>query len=355
MLARSRSGLTLIELLVVVAIIGILMALLLPAVQQSRESARATQCRNNLHQIGIGLHSYYSAHNSFPPGCVGTVDDSVNLQGWGWGTFLLPYLDQGALYQSLHPTQNTLPVVLASAELQPYLRTHLPVYRCPSDPGEELQNDNRTLSGFVLGVPTPPADPNSQTSMNSAFNQNIMLACIIGGTDGGDSNNYGVRAARSNYVASFGDFWLPVGSLWGPTDLAGNGAFGSNVSFRLKDITDGASQTFAIGERSSAAYASIWAGTDGWNRCEREGLAMVLSTAHYAMNSAPNFFNMSCDPQGAAAFASMHPHGLQFLMVDGSVRTVSDTVGFANDPDPSRLGVFQRLARRNDGQQVGDF
>ena len=95
MAAQARRGLTLVELLVVVAIIGILMALLLPAVQQSRENARATQCRNNLHQIGIGLHSYYAAHNSFPPGCVGTVDDPVNLQGWGWGTFLLPYVDQG--------------------------------------------------------------------------------------------------------------------------------------------------------------------------------------------------------------------------------------------------------------------
>ena len=109
MAAQARRGLTLIELLVVVAIIGVLMALLLPAVQQSRESARATQCRNNLHQIGIGLHRYYAAHNSFPPGCVGTVDDTVNLQGWGWGTFLLPYIDQGALFQSLRPTQNTLP------------------------------------------------------------------------------------------------------------------------------------------------------------------------------------------------------------------------------------------------------
>ena len=148
-------------------------------------------------------------------------------------------------------------------------------------------------------------------------------------------------AARSNYVGSFGDFWLPVGSLWGPTDFAGNGVFGSNVSFRLKDITDGASTTFAIGERSSAAFASIWAGTDGWNRCEREGLAMVMATAHYPMNSARTFQH-ELRSQGAAAFGSMHPHGLQFLMVDGSVRSVSDTIGFANDPDLTQLGVFQR-------------
>jgi Protein of unknown function (DUF1559) len=107
---------------------------------------------------------------------VGSVDDPANLEGWGWGTFILPYLDQTAHYQSLRPSQNSLPTVLASADLQPYLRTPLPVFRCPSDSGEELQNDNRTLSGFVLGMPASPIDPNAQVAK-------ACRACAGGGRD----------------------------------------------------------------------------------------------------------------------------------------------------------------------------
>jgi len=122
----------------------------------------------------------------------------------------------------------------------------------------------------------------------------------------------------------------------------------------MMHIIDGASHTIAIGERSSQAFASIWAGTDGWDRCEREGVAMVVATAFYPMNSAPNPYYLSCDPGGAAAFGSLHPGGANFLMVDGSVRFISQNVSFANSADPQQLGLYQRLARRADRQPISD-
>ncbi|MGD9858041.1 MAG: DUF1559 domain-containing protein, partial [Planctomycetaceae bacterium] len=114
---RRRSGFTLIELLVVIAIIAILIALLLPAVQQAREAARRTQCRNNLKQIGLALHNYHDVFLCFPPGYLGTttncsmirnrvtppgVTPVVVAQGWGWGTFILPYLEQTAMYEAMN-------------------------------------------------------------------------------------------------------------------------------------------------------------------------------------------------------------------------------------------------------------
>ena len=362
-----QSGVTLIELLVVLAIIGILVALLIPAVQRARESARATQCRSHLRQLGIALHHYHDAHGLFPPGCVGQNSDPVNIQGWGWGTFLLPFLEEQSLYDLLDPDHHSLPAVLASADRQPYLRVPLPIFRCASDVGDELQSENRTLSGFVLGT-SPLAASSPQLTPTTPFGGRPLLACILAppgspivlpytppsAPTSPSVSSFGVRAATSNYVASFGDLWRSDAAAWTANDYAGNGAFGSNVSLRMRDVTDGTSRTFALGERSWQSYASIWAGTDGWNRCEREGIAMVLATAFFALNSSPEPYYLSCDPKGAAGFGSMHSGGSHFLMLDGSVRFVADDIQFANDSDPRRLGVFQRLARRNDARPADE-
>src|SRR6188472_548040 len=103
--AHSRRGFTLIELLVVIAIIAILIALLLPAVQQAREAARRSQCKNNLKQLGLALHNYHDTSNTLPPGwiAVPTMSGNTNASApcWGWGTMILPGLDQAPLYSSM--------------------------------------------------------------------------------------------------------------------------------------------------------------------------------------------------------------------------------------------------------------
>src|SRR5690606_19265562 len=98
----------LIELLVVIAIIAILIALLLPAVQQAREAARRSTCKNNLRQIGLALHNYHDAHDTFPPGYI-WASWAPEGPGWGWPTMILPYLDQAALYQLLDTSVNRMP------------------------------------------------------------------------------------------------------------------------------------------------------------------------------------------------------------------------------------------------------
>jgi prepilin-type N-terminal cleavage/methylation domain-containing protein/prepilin-type processing-associated H-X9-DG protein len=355
-----RQAFTLVEVLVTIAIIGILAALLIPAVQQARENARSAQCKNNLRQIGVALHNYHGSFNSFPAGCVGQPGDPVNIQGWGWAAMLLPYLEQASLYESIGPDENSLAAVLTNPDLQPYLKQSVPVFRCASDIGDPIQSENRTLSGFDLSPP-----PASLAMAPPAASPQLALLCIFpapgsfpgpatgGGT--GMPSTFGVRAATSNYVGSFGDFWIPAGGTWTDSDFAGNGVFGSNTRIGMQDITDGSSQTFAIGERSWMSYASVWPGTDGWNRCEREGVAMVMGTAFYHMNSAPDPYYLSCDPQGAAGYGSLHQGGAHFLMADGAVRFLSERVSFANSSDPRGLGVYQRLGRRSDGEPAGTF
>src|SRR5215469_7251820 len=136
----ARRGFTLIELLVVIALIGVLIGLLLPAVQKVREAANRVQCQNNLKQLGLALHNHEATRNAFPPGYVsqpenpamGPVDPQFNDAGpgWGWLTYLLPYVEQGNLYRSL---SLNLPCWHPANAAR--VRTPVPLFRCPSDSG----------------------------------------------------------------------------------------------------------------------------------------------------------------------------------------------------------------------------
>src|SRR3954451_24609497 len=128
-----KRAFTLVELLVVIAIIGVLVALLLPAIQAAREAARRSQCKNNLKQVGLALHNYESTRRIFPPGFTSsadTVNGAGKGPGWGWGAYILPYLEESSLFQQIDFKTN----IEANSSPNKELRVAtLQVSRCPSD------------------------------------------------------------------------------------------------------------------------------------------------------------------------------------------------------------------------------
>lgn len=293
---NRRRGFTLIELLVVIAIIGILVALLLPAVQQAREAARRTQCKNNLKQLGLGLQMYHDTYQHLPSAWVGvdtgSLSSSVNgLNGWGWGSKILPQLDQAPLFQQINFRLSVADPVHAQIRTQ-----NLIVFRCPSDSGPE-----RWTISDENGTPLS-------------------------------------ELAIANYVGCFGTTeidsceGLPIG-----TPCVGNGQFYHNSSTRLSDIIDGLSQTILVGERRTAQdhnWYSTWAGVipDG----EEAAVRIVGSADH-----TPNHPNHHFDD-----FSSYHVGGAHFLLGDGSVRFISSNVDEK---------TYRALATRAGREVVGEF
>lgn len=168
-LARRRAF-TLVELLVVIAIIGVLIALLLPAVQAAREAARRTQCTNNLKQIGLGFQTYHDVNKKFPFAFQATVAD-----GWAWSVHILPFMEQGNLFENLSPNSNNMPT---STSGNANLATRLDVYTCPSDVGPEVNSNFASYGTSNYTVNDAICDHTEQRAMRDITDgtSNTILA-----------------------------------------------------------------------------------------------------------------------------------------------------------------------------------
>lgn len=310
----ARRGFTLVELLVVIAIIGILIALLLPAVQAARESARRTQCRNNLKQMGLALHSYHGSYRTFPPGVVSALSNPgwvmppgactafPNDVGTGWSFFarMLPFLEQENFDSTI---RFELPIAdPANAAAR---RTVVKAYRCPSDYGPEQ------ISVYDCG--SPPSDANTPTILTDA--------------------------ASTSYVGSLGGAKVGGDPLYGCYEHQPfNGVFHRNLAIRAADIIDGLSNTVGIGERHSGYVRSAWAGLvpgqevllnfDARPKPYNPALAPCQNwrppITAVVCHSRQSAFN---DPTGSPGqFYSPHPGGCQFMFMDGSARLLRDGI-----------------------------
>jgi len=327
---RSRNkGFTLIELLVVIAIIAVLVALLLPAVQQAREAARRSSCKNNLKQLGLALHNYHDVHGVFPPGCMSEtndVDPPTGPQQWGWQVMLFPQMDQAPRFNQLNVNGRRLVDLLNNAGQRDIVREPIPSLRCPSD----------TTSDTVEGTP--------QTMDFDGF------AAVGTNYFGGTTNYLGVG---------------PFVSLDLARDRPGT-IFSRNSKNRFRDMTDGSSNTFAIGERHFQCSAGVWSGVRNDGGPGPRGINYVLGRVSIPLNFTQNRTgNNSC----VEAFSSFHTGGSQFVMADGSVKFISENIDFNNSnanvgdnngPENGsfniqNLGVYQRLGLMDDGVPVGEY
>lgn len=349
---RRIRGFTLIELLVVIAIIAVLIALLLPAVQQAREAARRTQCRNNLKQFGLALHSYHDTYGRFPPGWVQytqTANAANGTSHWAWGTYLLPFMDQAPLYNLLQVGQSSLGMRQALAiggttipNALAGMQATQSGFRCPSDTG-----------------------PQTNTQMGFATNANPTTAPYVA-----MSNYIGVHHAPVSTTQLFVTNQRPLGTTVLTTANAFNGILGQNSSIGTRDITDGTSNTFAIGERAwavpmtggsfSASAATVF-GISSPNQTASITLGPIYTlgvgcspiNGTNTANTGPVTNPRQC--AGRTGFSSVHTGGTQFLLCDGSVRFVTQNINFATNTNITAAGVYQRLMARNDGRPMQDY
>ncbi len=316
---RTRPGFTVIELAVVIAIIAVLLALLLPAVQSSREQARRLQCVNNLVQIGIALGNYSATHQVLPPGVVnptGPIHDTAAGYHFGWMTQILPYLEQKNLHRHFD-----LGAGLYAANNLTARGVVVQGFTCPSD-----------LTTRGGGGPAPGAFATAANLPNPAL---------------------------GSYAGCHDDVESPI-------DAGNHGVFFLNSRVSLDDIEDGAANTILVGEKRHGGDELGWA--SGTRATLRNMGTRLNQTALAPVNLAPFLVTTpgesGIDPPSPIApetpepgsptspsttnpvggFGSFHPNGANFLLGDGSVRFLRNSINFR---------VYRLLGHRADGEPIG--
>ena len=291
---RRRAAFTLVELLVVIAIIGVLVALLLPAVQMARESARRTQCNNNLRQIQLGLHSFHDSYGALPPGAVsnttGVAATKLNLRSGalhGWAIFIYPYIEQKNLADFYKWDKHWY-----AAENKQVRESFVSAFICPSTPKpKRLDNSTHAASG---------------TAFSAA------------------ASDYGV--CNGSDAAALD----PLGLLGKGTKLKPNGAMRVNEMQKFSDITDGLTNTFWIGEAAGRPQLyrskSLRVGTSragGASMIDRDN-EFIMHGSKADGTGGSGACPMNCT--NGDELYSFHPGGINVAMGDGSIRYLAQNM-----------------------------
>jgi prepilin-type processing-associated H-X9-DG protein len=304
----------LVELVTVIAVLAILSALLLVAVQQAREGARSLQCKHQLKQLALALHQYHDIRGTLPAAMYSPIEKN----GWAWGALLLPYVDQENLFRELDVNHRSLKQVAANPTTLLKLQTLIPLYQCPSDGGTIPLNTERPYLGLVP----------EQTIYLGRSN---YKACI-----GGNSTSGGAFVIAYDPPVGFGSF------------------------------TDGLSTTFLLGEAMSgiprgtdvSQCAAVWPGGEMFQSKSAHG-NVALDTQLAVGGSC--MFRMQTgewaggpgEDEPSAGFGSRHPAGANFAMSDGSVRFISEQIEWGEEEDSGC--AYNALGTRSGGEPVAEF
>ena len=335
MLRKIRNrGFTLIELLVVIAIIAVLIALLLPAVQQARESARRTQCKNNVKQLGLAMHNYHDTYNTFPPnslqwGAPAFTPEWTGTQHGSQLVMLLPYIDQAPLYNAIN-FQN-VNAESTTVQGKPIYQIVVPAFICPTATSpNQRDGDLRAKSNYApsMGAQTLPVNGGGCPGLFPPYGPFIDPQYAASG--GNVANGY------------FGTGPAGHGNTLTMSQISGMFSRGSAAA-KLRDATDGVSNTILMGEVRPDCSDHI---NNGWFHNNALWCATTPSINFPTCPNSPpraDNCNRSDTWNTSQGFKSEHIGGAHFLMSDGSVQFFSDNLDYA---------TYQRLGDRRDNRTV---
>lgn len=336
MLGKKSSGFTLVELLVVIAIIGILVALLLPAVQAAREAARRMQCANNLKQYGLALHNYHDTFKTFPIGGIGGWS-STHRYKLSWQARIIPFMEQTSIFSKIDFNKLNGADVLIDGK--PLLTIGPSYARCPSDVSLLLRPHGRDAPAPLTG---------NQARFNGSYTGSL-------GSQSTPSAN-GACNPFQQFFEKLSPRNATHGDCRSKEELSGmwcRGLWGPAINIELKDVLDGTSNTIFLGEVlancQSHAEWGFWH-YDGLNNAHASTVCPINNFTTCDGASAGQITHPNCRAKTnwnfAWGFKSYHPGGAQFTLVDGSVNFISSTVDHT---------TYQRLGGRRDGQPVGSY
>ena len=332
---QEKRGFTLIELLVVIAIIAILIALLLPAVQQAREAARRTQCKNNLKQLGLAMHNYHDTFKVFPMGFINDYGLAISKGGggnyqhkgsnerswgqWSWSAYIAPYIDLSTSYNAMGVGDTFAADALLNTAVQDVMSTPVSAFRCPSDTGSDVTSVGEYRPRDTAGTQHAVATSNY---------------CAV--ADGHNGNGLQLNLDSRQC----------------------GGMFYADSKVKIRDITDGTSNTIMVGEKaaetqnarcsrkqnSGAGTVFVSAASNQRNHQNRGGSAALGIGGRGINVDSTQACNNLWDIK--TPFSSLHVGGAQFTMSDGAVRFISENVD---------LATYRNVGNISDGNVVGEF